>query len=153
MREKIKNIFLDWKELFRPGSFKQFDNLSTVTIDKINKKPVSWEKALFLSELCRLSYIHDVELRKKTFNTMGLKEQCYYSNKGAEFIMLTSNSNDYRINICCFVGTNDIYDYKNLFTYGSTNWDNQGKIYRGFKNSFDNIKEKIVEISSSFENE
>ncbi|MEA3452611.1 MAG: hypothetical protein U9Q83_12020 [Bacteroidota bacterium] len=63
--EKIYNYFLDWKKLFRPGSFKEFKNFSTNSISDIIGTSVSWEKTLLLSELCRLSYIHDDSLRKK----------------------------------------------------------------------------------------
>lgn len=67
--------------------------------------------------------------------------------------MLTNCNTNNNVKIICFVGTNDIFDYKNIFTYGSVNWNDKAKIYRGFKNSFDNIEKSIKKISSEVKNE
>jgi len=153
MNKKLHNVFLDWKELFRPGSFDEFENLSNCTFDEINKKPVSWEKTLFLSELCRLSYIHDSSLRKEVLKGFGLEEQLSFSKKGSEFLLLSNNSSNSPVNICCFIGTNDIFDYLNILTFGTVDWNEKGSIYKGFKKSFDNIEDSIREISSSVGNQ
>lgn len=149
IREKIYNFFIDWKELFRPGSFKEFENYSANSIGDVIGTKMSWEKTLLLFELCRLSYMHDVAIRKEILKSVGLNEECYFSNKGAEFFMFKNND----VKIICFVGTNNVFDYKNIFTYGSVNWNDKGKIYKGFKKSFDNIKDKIEELSSEIKNE
>jgi len=51
--------------------------------------------------------------------------------------------------ICCFRGTDDFYDYKNILTFGETNWKDKGTVYRGFSMSFKNIEEEIIKISDN----
>jgi hypothetical protein len=144
---KLNNTFLDWKELFRLGSFKDFSTFINFSSDKFFSNDVSWEKTLFLSELSRLAYIKNFNLRKKILTKFNLEEKMFFSKKGAQFILLINNNNVSPKYICCFRGTDDFFDYKNILTFGETNWKDKGLIYKGFKKSFDNIEDEIIKIS------
>jgi len=144
---KLNNTFLDWKELFRPGSFKDFKTFTPFSSDKIFSNNKSWEKTIFLAELSRLTYIKDVKLRKEVLCKFNLEETLYYSSKGAQFMLLLNNNNKLPRYICCFRGTDDFFDYKNILTFGETNWKDKGVVYKGFSKSFDNIEKEIIKIS------
>jgi hypothetical protein len=150
---KFGSTFLDWKELFIPGSFKEFKIFSPFASNKIFSPNVSWEKTIFLAELSRLAYTKDIALREKILKKFNLEEKLFYSNKGSQFILLVNNNNVSLKYICCFRGTDDFYDYKNILTFGKTTWKDKGIVYKGFKNSFDNIEEEIIKISDEIKNQ
>lgn len=153
MKLQFANIFLDWKELFRPGSFNEFDCLVNFPLNKVFEKTVSWEKALFLSELCRLAYIKNEQLRAQILERFGMIEEFGCAKKGCQLFWLSFTDQSNPLKICCFRGTDDVFDYKHIFTVGKHNCANGGKIYRGFFQSFSDIEQTIKEIGKKYADE
>jgi len=149
----LNNTFLDWKELFRPGSFKEFKVLTHFSSNKIFSTKTSWEKLLFLSELAHLTYTKNAKIREEVLSKFNLEEVSYFSHKGAQFMLIINNNRKLPQYICCFRGTDDFFDYKNILTFGHVNWKNKGVVYKGFKKSFDNIEKEIIKISNEIQNQ
>ncbi|HOO84663.1 MAG TPA: hypothetical protein PLS94_08875 [Prolixibacteraceae bacterium] len=152
MKLQLGKYFLDWKELFRPGAFKYFDSFVDFQIEKVFENTASNEKALFLSELCRLAYIKDNHLRAEVLNTYGMVEDFSFSRKGCQLYGLSFTDATVQQKIICFRGTDDVFDYKHIFTLGKSKFSKGGEVYRGFYSSFLNIEETIEKLSSQYSN-
>ncbi|MBN1952203.1 MAG: lipase family protein [Bacteroidales bacterium] len=153
MKKSWRKYTLDWKELFRPGSFREFDLMVDYPVERVYAHQRSREKTLFLMELCRLSYIRDCELRQNVLAKIALKEEQFYSNKGSQFMILQNLADAPVDKIIVFRGTDDIFDYRNIFTFGSTPWPGGGTIYKGFNRSFQAIQGVIREIATDLKDQ
>jgi hypothetical protein len=147
---QLDKYFLDWKELFRPGAFKFFDSFVDFQIDTVFEEDASPQKALFLSELCRLAYIKDKHLRAEVLNAYGMFEDFSFARKGCQLYGLSFADPSVLQKIICFRGTDDVFDYKHIFTLGKSKFPKGGNVYRGFYKSFMSIKETIEALGSKY---